>query len=526
MSGMKINPFDFTTMEEAMLVCKKIAQTEGIPKGYQAKRNVKDGANWRKLNDEEFNALCEKKSWEMLIAASFGAEFELGFLQSLRCIMVANGVASFHSDAIPAVCMGRKGAGYIDSDVIWEGEGKDLKAICWVDREGRARKTREFSLRDAHVAGLLGKDTYAQYPADMLASKARARAFRAQFPDVLLGIFEGDEADAIRRTEHEAPGQVALTSSNSDVFTAAVAGASTPKVLPEPSVVVTLPKTEATPAAVEKVAAKVEAVPQAEQPVARQKKATEKPAPIAQVQPEPVKQTEPVPVVQTVQPADDELPGLEETKEELKQETVVAAPIPSPEVAPTGSSEYVKALKAITAATMEASVTSVVMQAMTSYKAGVLTRSEYQLLVKAGYLRRLGMDLTLQAIDGMLIMSQKADMTPEDALVVKIECITRLAIGASLLPLSDADRLKWENHIMEQIKSIQPTHQALVLRCIINTAPSIASLEARNEGSMVAASGSIKALLSGLNWLRDGRTENDTSRALGAAYKERLAALK
>lgn len=513
----------WTSEEIALKRATYLAQTELVPQNYQVAWNKippVDHPNYQEIKANMLRAA----SYSIIVAIGFGMGYGLSPAQSLRSIYVVNGRAELYGNAIPAV--GMMDPRYVDHDVEVTGDGDKLVATAWVAFKGPdgeiRKKVRTVSTDQIKTNGAWSKTNslWPKHYHTMLPGRAINLAFKATFPGRYAGLSsDEDMAEDIARIEAH-PQAGAKTPGN--LLDAAMA----PKALPEPATVVTLPKTETSPAAVEKVAAKPEAAPQAEQPVARQKKTTEKPAPIAQVQPEPVKQAEPVPVVQTVQPADDELPGLEETKEELKQETVVAAPIPSPEVAPTGSSEYVKALKAITAATMEASVTSVVMQAMTSYKAGVLTRSEYQLLVKAGYLRRLGMDLTLQAIDGMLIMSQKADMTPEDALVVKIECITRLAIGASLLPLSDADRLKWENHIMEQIKSIQPTHQALVLRCIINTAPSIASLEARNEGSMVAASGSIKALLSGLNWLRDGRTENDTSRALGAAYKERLAALK
>lgn len=66
----------------------------------------------------------------------------------------------------------------------------DLIAVCRVHRLGEDEPTEaSFSVLDAQRAGLWGKQgPWAQYPTDMLGYKARARALRGTFADVLRGV--------------------------------------------------------------------------------------------------------------------------------------------------------------------------------------------------------------------------------------------------------------------------------------------------------------------------------------------------
>jgi hypothetical protein len=59
-----------------------------------------------------------------------------------------------------------------------------------------------FTMDDAEVALLDGKETYVQYPADMLMNKAVARAARFAFPDILRG-YVPDEVEDITGVEFE-----------------------------------------------------------------------------------------------------------------------------------------------------------------------------------------------------------------------------------------------------------------------------------------------------------------------------------
>jgi len=53
-----------------------------------------------------------------------------------------------------------------------------------------------YTLEEARQAGLLGKDSWKQYPLDMLRNRAISRACREGFPDVILGLYTPEEMEA------------------------------------------------------------------------------------------------------------------------------------------------------------------------------------------------------------------------------------------------------------------------------------------------------------------------------------------
>lgn len=78
-------------------------------------------------------------------------------------------------------------AGY-DIDIT-EGDGWAEVAIS---RNGRT-KTARFTVEEAKAAGLLGKDNWRTYQADMLVARATARCLRRHAPEVVLGLADPDE---------------------------------------------------------------------------------------------------------------------------------------------------------------------------------------------------------------------------------------------------------------------------------------------------------------------------------------------
>ena len=67
-------------------------------------------------------------------------------------------------------------------------------AYCQVKRKGNEPHTREFSMKDASKAGLLAKDPWQKYPADMLKNRAR-KAIWDKFPDALKGLSSREEVE-------------------------------------------------------------------------------------------------------------------------------------------------------------------------------------------------------------------------------------------------------------------------------------------------------------------------------------------
>lgn len=61
-------------------------------------------------------------------------------------------------------------------------------AICRVKRRGDEWYETIFTMEDAKIAGLLGKDIWMKYPKRMLQMRARSQAFKDIFPDVLSGV--------------------------------------------------------------------------------------------------------------------------------------------------------------------------------------------------------------------------------------------------------------------------------------------------------------------------------------------------
>lgn len=130
-------------------------------------------------------------------------------LQIIQNIAVVNGRPSFYGDMLVGIC--KASPHFCDhyEEVKYEKdrEGKDdMVCLCYAHRKGESKPhVGRFSFRDAQRAGLTSKDTYKGYPQDMLMWKARARAFRAAFPDVLKGVsFREDLDERNERTQVEA----------------------------------------------------------------------------------------------------------------------------------------------------------------------------------------------------------------------------------------------------------------------------------------------------------------------------------
>lgn len=123
-------------------------------------------------------------------------------LQIVQNIAVVNGRPSFYGDMLLGIC--KASPHFKDHfEEIEEVRGAngepDLICRCYAHREGESKPHEgKFSFREAVRAGLTGKDTYKGYPRDMIMWKARARAFRAAFPDVLKGVSFREDLDEPR----------------------------------------------------------------------------------------------------------------------------------------------------------------------------------------------------------------------------------------------------------------------------------------------------------------------------------------
>lgn len=140
---------------------------------------------------------------KVLIAMQLGKEAGLSPMMALRTIAVINGTPSFWGQALPALA---HNSGKLAPDGIQEwferdGRrlppkeeagpiGEDWVAVCKTVRKGQTEGVeRRFSVSDAQTAGLWSKKgPWQDYPKDMLRYKARARSFKHNLADVLMGM--------------------------------------------------------------------------------------------------------------------------------------------------------------------------------------------------------------------------------------------------------------------------------------------------------------------------------------------------
>jgi hypothetical protein len=163
------------TMDDAMKLCDWLARSPLIPKAYQGNPAAiwTAGAMGQKLGVDLFTAMTG-------IASINGRPTIWGDL--LRGLILANPQLEALSETS-------------------EGEGAKLVAVCTIKRRGMEPYTARYGIADAQAAGLLTKDTWKQYPADMCLNRAFARAARRRFADVLSGLSVAEEQDDVREVE-------------------------------------------------------------------------------------------------------------------------------------------------------------------------------------------------------------------------------------------------------------------------------------------------------------------------------------
>lgn len=144
---------------------------------------------------------------KVLICWQHGAELGLKPMQSLKSICVINGRPALYGDAVKGICLNR---GVVeDWQEHFEGADDTLTAICKVKRKDiPSYQEGRFSVADAKAAGLWGKDTWKNYPKDMMMHKARKRA-AAMFADVLCGLPVLEDIEEVPAERHTLSPEIA-----------------------------------------------------------------------------------------------------------------------------------------------------------------------------------------------------------------------------------------------------------------------------------------------------------------------------
>lgn len=129
------------------------------------------------------------KPEDIFVAMAMG--YQLGFPveQSLQDIAVINGRPCLWGDGLLSLALNHSECESIDESPILDPKGNLVGYQCTVTRRGHKPHTKQFTLQDASVAGLLSRGTvWKAYPERMLQMRARSFAIRDKFADALRGL--------------------------------------------------------------------------------------------------------------------------------------------------------------------------------------------------------------------------------------------------------------------------------------------------------------------------------------------------
>lgn len=174
-------------------VSQRVTNTPFVPKGLQGKPEA------------------------VLACILYGAEMGIGPMQSLNSIHVIEGRAAMSPELMRAM-VARHGHRIDllrnDSEVCeMRGERTDTGSTATV----------KWTMEDARLAGLAGKNNWKTYPRAMLLARCTSELCRILFPDIIAGLsYTPEEVASIEGVEYTEPEQPRVVSSNPDAVLAEI----------------------------------------------------------------------------------------------------------------------------------------------------------------------------------------------------------------------------------------------------------------------------------------------------------------
>lgn len=135
---------------------------------------------------------------QVIVATQFLKEHKIPVFSGIRQVTIINGALCIWGDLPKALC-DRSGLLIDFEEFLFDKEYRPISfdnknldaevfgALCKVERKDRSALIRTFTVAQAKLAGLLGKNVWRVYPNRMLQMRARSIALKDCFPDILMG---------------------------------------------------------------------------------------------------------------------------------------------------------------------------------------------------------------------------------------------------------------------------------------------------------------------------------------------------
>lgn len=205
-------------LKELTALANKIGQVSEVPRPTQNKSDVEIGE--RGLQAGNLDGLYRvakayhqakffehfKSPEQILVAMNMALELGLQPTLALRQMYVLKGTPHLWGD-LPLAAVMKSGKLKAMKESVYDKDGKEIcsenknmdadpeSAVCTVERTSPNLKVeRSFTIKEADKAGLTkgSKDTWKIYVKDMLRYRARSRALKDLFGDVLNGVSIGE----------------------------------------------------------------------------------------------------------------------------------------------------------------------------------------------------------------------------------------------------------------------------------------------------------------------------------------------
>jgi len=180
---------------------KDLAIIEADKKGVLTPKNLE--SQWRIAKYYSSSGMLPKQfntPEKVLVAMQYCYELNIKPLTGMRQIAIIQGIPCAYGDLPLGIARSSGNLEYIKEQIIDKNtneicaDNKNLTAepfaaVCKIKRKNEPEIVAAYSIEDAKNAGLLSRsDCWRKYPKDMLKYRARSRALKDAFADLLNGV--------------------------------------------------------------------------------------------------------------------------------------------------------------------------------------------------------------------------------------------------------------------------------------------------------------------------------------------------